>query len=125
MQNELNDADVVRLIAYVTPVQLSEFDDDEEGLIEEIKNIDANAASDEYLIDFLTIKEAKEIGSKGMLSKVAEVLTVKNIIKQDEKKLVTWRLVRDGDLTPNEQSVKTSNDELKNSYQVTDLRHLH
>lgn len=127
MQNELSDSEIVRLIAYVKPIQLS--NDDEYEDEEDLEVAQDMTAANEYLIDFLTVQEAKNIGSNGILNKIAEVLFTKNVIKKsDEQSQVVWRLVRHGDLTPIEQQTKQINDAMgfeQEKYQVTDLRHLH
>lgn len=128
MQNELSDAEVVRLIAYVKPIQLSEDEDIEDITLETLEAMDDLTPSEEYLIDFLTVQEAKKIGSNGLFTKVAEILFDKNVIKKDENKHITWRLIRDGDLTPNENQTKKVNEAFgfeQEKYQVIDLRHLH
>jgi len=128
MQNELSDAEIVRLIAYVKPIQLSDDGDVEDVEPEDLELLDEIKNPNEYLIDFMTVEEAKSIGSNGILSKVAEALMTKNVIKKDENKSVTWRLVPAGGLTPIELQTKQINEESgfeQEKYQVIDLRHLH
>jgi len=125
MQNELSDSDVVRLIAYVSPYQAPEFEDDDDEEMEEDTTV-----ADEYLIDFLTVQEAKSIGNDGLLSKIADALFTKNVIGKSEKDQakVVWRLLPIGGLTPIELQTKEINDEVgfeQESYKVKDLRHLH
>ena len=122
MLSEPSDLEVMRLIAYVRPMESSDGDDDFDD-IEDIKKIDPfgpndEVIPDEYLIDFITVKEALNIGNDGLLDKVASTLINKNILTHPTQ-AITWRLVREGHQTPNE---KQSDD---NDYKVTDLRHLH
>lgn len=60
MQNELSDAEIVRLIAYVKPIQLSDDGDIEDVETEDLEMQDEIQNPDEYLIDFMTVQEAKE-----------------------------------------------------------------
>ena len=131
MQDELIDSEIVRLIAYVKPISLPEdFDIDnlEEMDLSELGLDDKATLSDEYLIDFLTVKEAKTIGSKGILEQVAGVLIKENVIKENDNTSLTWRLLRDGDLTPIEIESKKVSKNLnleKEIYKIKDLRQLH
>jgi hypothetical protein len=110
------DSELVRLIAYVKPISLSD-DEVAELTSDEIKEmLMSEEPSNEYLIDFLTIKEAKQIGSEGIIKKVSEILIDKQVLTAQNQSM-TWRLLRAEDLTPNE---KTSKD-----YKVPDLRNLH
>lgn len=128
MQNGLSDEDIVRLIAYVKPIQISDDGDIEDIEEEDLEIQDDTQNPDEYLIDFMTVGEAKSIGSNGILSKVAETLMTKNVINKNENSSITWRLVPTGGLTPIEFQTKLQNEELgfeQEKYQVVDLRHLH
>ena len=126
MQTEPLDTEVMRLIAYVKPVTISDGDDEDYNDYEEDEDVleasEEEFIPDEYLIDFMTVGEAKSIGSDGLLNKIANVLIDKKVISlHTEPSHVTWRLVRAGDLTPTEKATK----ELNEIYQVRDLRHLH
>lgn len=131
MQDELIDSEIVRLIAYVKPISLPEdFDIDnlEEIDLSELGLDDQATMSEEYLIDFLTVKEAKTIGSKGILEQVAGVLIKEKVIKENDSSSLTWRLLRDGDLTPIEIESKKVSKNLnleKEIYKIKDLRQLH
>ncbi len=119
MQNELADDELVRLIAYVSSKKIDDPDNEDEieQVTKELKS--DNVLTDEYLIDVLTVGEAKIIGSEGIFSKVVNTLIMKEIIK-DEMRAVTWRLIRKDDLTPSEEH----NKKIKN-FKIKDLRHLH
>ena len=127
MQSEPLDTEVMRLIAYVKPVLISDGDDEDYENYEDDEDVleasdEDETIPDEYLIDFMTVGEAKEIGSDGLLNRIASVLIDKKVISlSTEPSHVTWRLVRDGDLTPTEKATQ----QLNEIYQVRDLRHLH
>jgi hypothetical protein len=112
---EPSDLDVMRLIAYVSPIDLPEDEDDYEELKSSLENRDENP--DEYLIDFVTVNEAIDIGTEGLLNKVASTLVDKDILKHPAQS-ITWRLVGLNQKTPNEKK-------MEENYQVTDLRLLH
>lgn len=117
---EPSDLDVMRLIAYVSPFDASILDDEEENE-EDIKSQILSLHgknSDEYLIDFVTVSEALDLGQEGLLKKVAGVLLDKDVLKHPAQS-ITWRLVGLNQKTPNEKKLQEQN------YKVTDLRHLH
>ena len=128
-EKELSDLEIVRLIAYVhqSPITDEEYEDifSDDPIEEDNETEEDLSFSDEYLIDFLTVEEAKKIGSDGILTKIASTLVNKNIINFNNVNVqkFTWRLIRNGDLTPSELKEKESGN--KSSYKVKDLRHLH
>jgi hypothetical protein len=88
------DSELVRLIAYVKPVCLDD-DEIEELSSDEIKELlMSDEPSNEYLIDFLTIKEAKQIGSEGIIKKVSEILIDRQVLTEQNQSM-TWRLLRE------------------------------
>lgn len=125
--DEPADDEVVRLVAYVKTVFEDDADEDNE---EEIQYLQDEQTPNEYLIDVMTVAEAEKIGQEGIFQKVAETLSEKKIVGNDDVigHHVAWRLMRKGDMTPSEKVAHDINEEVGKEvevYHINDLRNLH
>jgi hypothetical protein len=123
---EESSIDVVRLIAFVHSIEGDPEDPSEmKELIKKIKS----EPGDEYMIDYLSKQDLALTDEDAILSKAIKRLTELKIIEPDGKspKMITWKLLKNGELTPTEKSLSELDRTLgvTTKYKVTDLRVLH